>query len=144
MENDGKCLICEPQDLHFFLRLCEEHQSAMFFAARTILTGRNTCHVDDAVQNACIAIAENINLIKMRIPQNKLRAFIIRVVKNKAIDIMRREKRRDTLPLDDTDYHLIPDPLDEIIEKEDYENLLRAVMRLDEKYRTVLEAQLKN
>lgn len=132
-------------DLAYCIELIEENRNVMTAAARSILTGGYAGYVDDAVQNACISMAENISSIKNRLKCSKRCAFCVRVVKNKSIDIIRRNSKAVQQPLDDVAFALeseTPDPLDTVLESEGYEQLIRAIDSLDENYSTVLKYKL--
>ena len=138
-------LISDAEDLALFYSLCEQYGDLMMSAAKTVLTGRNACYVDDAIQNACISIARNINTIKLRIPCEKRRNFVVRIVKNAAVDIVRKENREESQSFDDIEYMVqenAPDPLDVVISKESYENILNSLRGLNETYRSILELKL--
>ena len=132
-------------NLELFASLCEEHRTVMFATARSALRGRNAHFVDDCVQLAMIKIAQNINYIKSCILCSKRRSFIVTIVRNTAIDIIRRESRVEIQSTDEIDFSLegsAKDPLDEIIEQESYETILKALRSLDERHRVVLEYRL--
>lgn len=134
-------MLNDPEELEFFVELIEENLTAMNTAARSILARGFSAYADDAVQDACISIANNIFSIKNRLECSKRRAFCVRIVKNKCIDIIRRNSKCTQQPLDDIDFSLesnAPDPLDEVLEKESYEKLIKAIGSLDENYSTVL------
>lgn len=129
------------EDLQYYIGLIEENEAAMTTAARSILTGGFSGYVDDAVQNACISIAENIVSIKNRLDCSNRRGFCVRVVKNKSIDIIRRNSKYKKQSLDDTDYAIkadTPTPLDEVLVNEGYERIIKAIKSLDENYSSVL------
>lgn len=86
-----------------------------------------------------------ISSIKNRLECSKRRAFCVRVVKNKSIDIIRRNSKAVQQPLDDVAFAFeseTPDPLDTVLESEGYEQLIRAIDSLDENYSTVLKYKL--
>lgn len=134
----------DAEELEFYITLIEENRAVMLQTARSMLSGKLSGYAEDAVQDACFSIARNIYLIKSRVECSKRRAFCVRVVKNKAIDIARREKNT-TQSYDEIDYEIpanILDPLDEFLETEAYDNLLAVINRLDESYKTVLKYKL--
>lgn len=138
-------MIENAEDLEFFVELIEENMAAMIATTRSILTGGNSGYVDDAVQNACISIAHNIFSIKSRLECNKRRAFCVRVVRNKCIDIIRRNTRNACQSVEEIDYTLeadIPGPLDVVLVKEDMEAVISAINTLDENYSSVLKYKL--
>lgn len=133
--------IDDPEDLAFFVALCERYRDVMYRTARSILTGGYRRHVDDAVQNAMIALAKNIKMIKTKIACSKRQGFIVRVVKNKAIDTIRHERLRPCSDLDSVAFMAASDeddPSDAVIRAENYAELIDAIKALDDNYRTIL------
>lgn len=138
-------LIPNPKDAALFVEMCETYQNDMYRTARAILTGKYARHIDDAVQDACISLAKNILLIKNKIPCSKRRSFIVRVVKNKAIDIIRHENKRAADSLEGLEFMAgtqEEDPLEVFIEKEGHQRVLSAINELEEIYRSVLAFKL--
>jgi len=132
-------------ELEFFIELIEENRSAMTIAARSVLSKSYSGYIDDAVQEACISIANNIFSIKNRLECSKRRAFCVRVTRNKCIDIIRRNSKYSVDAFDDVAYALESaneNPLDEMLRQERFEEIVEAINALDENYSSVLKYKL--
>lgn len=91
---------------------------------------RNEFDTEDAVHQAFLAIIENIKKIsRMKCPD--LVCYIVIIVKNKAIDILRERKY-----IVDSDYN--ENMIDEMLPEFEMHGLATALTELPERYRTVL------
>ena len=111
------------------------YKSRMYSIAYAILHNREDA--EDAVMDAVFSIVKNISLFSS-IPRNKTESLIVVIIRNAAINRYNYNKRRSTLPLEgaaidipDSD----PTPEEMFGQKEDYEELLRAIRSLDPIYR---------
>ncbi len=85
------------EDKSKFERLYEAYSGLMFHTAFKLLAQREDA--EDAVHHAFVKIAENIT--KISDPEcPKTRAFVVTIVENCAIDLLRSRKRRGEVPLD--------------------------------------------
>lgn len=83
-------LIDTPEDKTKFEIIYEEYRGLMFYIARNIL--HNPQDAEDAVHNAFVKIAENMDRISEAIcPRTK--SFVTIIVENKAIDIYRKRQK---------------------------------------------------
>ena len=70
----------------------------MFYVARQILSSDEDA--EDAVHEAFLAILRHMDDIS-DVPDPKTRAFVVLIAERKAIDLLRRNARRDALPLEE-------------------------------------------
>lgn len=112
-----------------FLELYERYGNAMLLVARRFFE-QDYGLAEDAVQNAWTKVAENFSKIQA-IPSKKRGAYLVIIVKNEAISMIRKQKKEF--------------PLDEAItgEEIDMENSTRPILEMihemPELYRAVLE-----
>ncbi len=91
-------MIDEPQDRHKFVKVYEAYVKLMFYVANEIL--HNSHDAEDAVQQAFISIAKNMkNISEVECP--KTRSYIVTIVENKAIDLLRAKVRRGEIELNE-------------------------------------------
>ncbi len=115
----------------------ENFYSFMCYTAGQVL-GQGKPEVDDAVHNAMLKIIERLDMIDLS-DAKKAKNLCGIIAKNIAKDHLKL-KENQTLPLDETfcDLPSEDDAVDEIVIKGDtYEIILRAIRRLDERYRDV-------
>jgi RNA polymerase sigma-70 factor (ECF subfamily) len=99
---------------------------------------QNQADAEDAVQNAFISIAMNMDKIDEAI-SDKTEAYIYIITKNKARDLIRAAKRR--IQYDDIDdhYDLSDDSfMQELTSQSQYSNILDCIYRMDDIYREML------
>ena len=87
-----------PRDKSRFVQIYETYQGLMFHTAFRLLGQPQDA--EDAVHEAFLAIAQNISKISDPMCK-KTKAYVVTIVGNKAIDQLRRRKRRPTVPLED-------------------------------------------
>lgn len=122
-------------DRAFVTELYERHKSIMYKQALNILRSRD--HVEDVVGDACLAIIDNILLIRT-LDGYILRAYIVSIVRNTAINFIARRDRQRKRAYLAGDEHLSevpsdePDPLSELMWREQVERLMRAIDTLPE------------
>lgn len=112
-----------------FLELYEQYGNAMLLVARRFF-GHDFGLAEDAVQNAWAKVVENFSKIQS-VPCKKRGAYLVIIVKNEAISMIRKQKKE--IPLDEA-----------IVGKEtDMENstqpILEMIHEMPELYRAVLE-----
>lgn len=99
----GKLLIFlsmleSDEDREAFMELYNLYSNSMILVAQKIFS-QNSSFVEDAVQNAWVRVIENFSKI-MEISCNKRGAYLVIIVRNEAISMMRKQKKE--LPLDET------------------------------------------
>ncbi len=83
-------MIETPEDKSKFERIYERYLGLMYYVADKILHNRQDA--EDAVHQAFVSVAENIRTISD--PESpETRSYIVVIVENKAIDIVRYRKR---------------------------------------------------
>lgn len=121
-------MIDGPKDKIKFEQLYHRYCGLMFHVARKILN--NDQNAEDAVSEAFLAIAKNINKIS-RICTHKTRAYVVIIVERKAIDIYRAKQRRGEAEFDEAyEGAVILAPADNAA--------AQAMARLPDKYRELL------
>lgn len=90
-------LIDEPDDKEKFAEIFRSYGNMMFSKAMSVL--HNTALAEEAVQESFLKIAKNIS--KISDPNcSKTAAFIVIIVRNTALDMLKSEHINDTEPLD--------------------------------------------
>lgn len=116
-------------DRHRFIQLYEQHHVQIEHTAMRIL--RDQQDAEDAVQNTFMQVIKHFDKI-YEIPCKNLPFWLISIVKNEALMILRKKKR--VVQLEDWDC---------IIEESeyisDYDELVQLFSRLPETYRAALE-----
>ena len=120
------------QDRAAFRSIYEHHRPRMEQTALRIL--KRQSDAEDAVQNAFIQVIRHFEKI-YEIPCEDLPFWLICIVKNEALMILRRRDR--DLPLEDWDGAALPaEPV------ADYATLVALIRTLPESFRAVLEMKL--
>jgi RNA polymerase sigma-70 factor, ECF subfamily len=130
-------LMDEPSRCRFEV-LYLEYRQLMFFAANQILHDENLA--EDAVHEAFMRILQNFNKFSF-LDCNKTRSTFVLIVKNIAIDILRKRMRQTTLSLDDYEELLSsdePDPEEDWLARETSQEILTAVNRMKPIYADIL------
>lgn len=132
-------LIDEPDDKEKFAEIFRSYGNMMFSKAMSVL--HNTALAEKAVQESFLKIAKNIS--KISEPNcSKTAAFIVIIVRNTALDMLKNEHINDTEPLDEAIPDISSDVLSRIISSDGYSALLNAVNGLDSIYSDVLMLKL--
>ena len=132
-------LIDEPDDKEKFAEIFRSYGNIMFSKAMSVL--HNTALAEEAVQESFLKIAKNIS--KISEPNcSKTAAFIVIIVRNTALDMLKNEHINDTEPLDEAIPDISSDVLSRIISSDGYSALLNAVNGLDSIYSDVLMLKL--
>lgn len=133
-------MLDEPEDKALFEDAYKKYRSKMLTVAYNILG--NYHDAEEAVSNAFFAIARNFGRVKKRSPQERA-AFYCVVTKNCSYDILRTQKRRNEIPLDD-DTEIADedsDVSDEALSDIGYNRIVEAIRSLPEHYAQVLYMQ---
>ena len=128
-------LIDEPTDKEKFLDLYVNYKYLMIKIAMEYLHDRGKA--EDAVQEAFFSIAKNIKKIEK--PCSKSKNLCVIIVRNKCIDMLRKEKGEiihieDVVVADEA-----ADLLEQALNREAAENIQKAFEKLDEKKRIVMQ-----
>lgn len=105
----------------------------------------NEADIEDFLQDIYMIIGENLSKID-EAEEKKTQNYLITITRNYVISHWRKNKnRREEEFLDETDYSTTKnDPLHIIINEEYYAIIRKALDKLDEKYRSVLELKYVN
>lgn len=121
-----------PEERKRLVSIYEQYHAAMERTAMRIL--RSNADAEDAVQNAFVRVICNFQKID-EIPCEKLRPWLITIVKNEALMLLR--KRKPTVSLDEL---ACPEPRTE--DKSGCRELIELIRTMPETYRAVLELKL--
>lgn len=121
-------MIDSPEDQSKFEKVYNAYKGLMFYVANRILG--NEQDAEDAVHNAFIKIAENIQKIGDAVCP-KTQSYVVTIVENKAIDLYRANRRRK-------EASYIDDISGIIVETQDAHGLEYCILRLPARYREVI------
>lgn len=121
-------MIDSPEDQSKFEKVYNVYKGLMFHVANRILN--NEQDAEDAVHNAFIKIAENIQKIGDAVCP-KTQSYVVTIVENKAIDLYRANQRRKEVAY-------IDDISGIIVETQDAHGLEYCILRLPARYREVI------
>ncbi len=114
----------------------KQYYSTMIYTAKSILD--DYALAEDGVSEAFIKIINNFNKIK-ELSIDKTRAYIIIIVRNTAIDLLRQRKNISDVSIDDID---IPNGeisvLDNLLVADAYNNIIRIIQSLPKSLLDVL------
>lgn len=127
--------IDDEENISKFEIIYNEYRKRMLDAACSIL--KNQEDSEDAVQNTFISIAKNMKAIDDPISVKTL-SYVLKATKNTAVNMLKKRKREATASIENIDD--IPD--EDFIEKLDihikFNNVVNAIVALDDKYKDVL------
>lgn len=132
-------LIDSEPDRIKFTQVYEKYRYLMLHTAQKILKDQDLA--EDAVHNSCLKIIEHLDKFT-EISSKKTKSLIVIITKNKAIDILRKERGLSQFPLEDVEYALQnndPDPLDYLISEQGYRHLLDSIDALTDTYKLPLQ-----
>ena len=123
-------MLSDEEDRKALYDLYMQYQDAMLRVARRYFPS-DTASADDAVQNAWLRAIDNFSKI-FEIPCKKRGAYLVIIVKNEALTLLRKHGRE--LPLDES--------LTEIGTEDDSASIVDVIRSMSETYRAVLEMRL--
>ena len=129
-------MIEEPEDHLRFEYIYQNYHKQMLLVASRVL--KNMEDTEDAVQDALLRIARNIDTIRNQ-EEWAVRGYVLTVTKNSALKILEKNLRRNA-----GGYPLNPriaqdeEVFNRVVNSLDYALLVRAVKHLDLRYRQVL------
>ena len=126
-----------PSDGALFEDIYETYRGKMFAVAFGVLG--NVHDSEDAVQDAFFGIADNFGTVKT-LEGPRLKAYLYRAAKNRAMDIARKRGRRE---LPEPELTQIPEAaddrrLEELISRSTVEKIRDCISELGETYRDVI------
>ena len=124
-------MLSDEGDRRRLFELYTQYQDAMLRVARRYFPADQAL-AEDAVQNAWLRVIDNFSRIS-EIPCKKRGAYLVIIVKNEALSLLR--KRTKELPLDES--------LTECsLEDDDSTSIIDTIRSMPETYRAVLEMRL--
>ncbi|MCM1545027.1 MAG: sigma-70 family RNA polymerase sigma factor [Ruminococcus sp.] len=117
------------------------YRSRMYAVAFKVL--HEPCAAEDAVHSAFLAIARNIDKIDT-IESVKTASYVIKAAKNTAINMAKKDSANEVIYLDTIDISSDEELLDRLCSQENLNDIVNAIMDLDEKYRDVLSLYYLN
>lgn len=123
-------IIENEEDKFKFEYLYKTYAQDMYAISYDIL--KNKMDAEDAVHQSFIKIAENFTKVSL-IPCNEIKAYIVIIVRNTAINLYRNNKYRA-----EHSTVLTNDITDDSFEKNDYSELVEAIKSLPQIYKDVL------
>jgi len=114
-----------------------EYHGLMIYTARKIL---NESAVDDAVSESFIKIIRNLDKI-LEISSYQTKSYIVNIVRNTSLDILRKSKRNEVENLDDmaeTISDVNVDVLGSLVSKEGHEAIKSAIKSLPDQLKDVV------
>lgn len=113
-----------------------EHKKAMFGVAYSIL--KDTAAAEDAVQEALLRLIRFCHRLPL-FSETKTRAYILKIVKNSAMDIYQLRKQNQHCEInEELEAGSDTDPLNSIIEQQGVSTIQEKIKNLPEMYREVL------
>lgn len=116
-------------DRQEFLELYKLHSNSMLLVAKKIFS-QDHSSAEDAVQNAWMKVVENFSKIQA-IPRKKRGAYLVIIVKNEAISMLRKWQKE--LPLDEA---IIGE---EVGIESSNQPILEIIRKMPQVYRAILE-----
>lgn len=102
-------LLLDAEEKKFFREIYENYKDDMFYTAYVIL--EDVQDTEDVLQEAFIALLSNMDKMKGNTPQRTWN-YIVTIVKNKAINLYNKKKKRTDMELPLTE-ELVADIVDE-------------------------------
>jgi RNA polymerase sigma-70 factor (ECF subfamily) len=118
-----------------FERIYDNYCKQMVFVAMGVL--HNTQDAEDAVQNALLGIARNMQ----NVPEDDRieRAYVLTAAKNAALNLLPGKQLRDSIQdISDLPIPSTEDLFQKVLDSQNYDLLLRAMQQLESPYREVL------
>ncbi|MDF1494430.1 RNA polymerase sigma factor [Caproiciproducens sp. CPB-2] len=130
-------------DRSFVEELYQKHGSTMLYIAQGIL--KDQARAEDAVSQAFLKIIDNLQKFHFE-NCNKTRGLVVIIVRHISYDMLKSEKRRHSVPLEEleTEVPAAEDdaPLESIVSAESYHFVMDCLSCLNEHYRDVLRLKL--
>jgi len=127
------------EEQEIFVALYNKYRYLMWYIANDML--KDAQLAEDAVQEAFLSVTKHINKIQ-DVGNSKTKKFLLTIVKNKSIDIIRKNGSTKYEDWEENDRFVAknsPDLLDDYITKDNYSYLLKCIANLSEIYKIVFE-----
>ncbi|MBQ9516602.1 MAG: sigma-70 family RNA polymerase sigma factor [Eubacterium sp.] len=128
-------LIDDEKDRSKFENIYYEYRERMFSAAFDVV--KNNEDAEDAVQNAFVGIANNMNAIGDEYSKKTL-SYVVKAAKNAAINIYNKKNKINTIEYDDELLISDNDFIDEITAKQKVDEIVDAIYGLKDTYKLPL------
>ena len=135
-------LIVDEPSRSKFESLYLEHRHIMLWMAMKILRDQDLA--EDAVHDAFLRVLKNLQIISLE-NCNKTRSFLVILVRNIAIDYLRKQKQQPEIDLADIDQYMPDyrsDPEQVMLDKAGRQRVLEAMMKMKPIYIDVLLLQI--
>ncbi len=135
-------LIDNQEDKDKFEYIYTNYRYTMLYVARQVLKDEHMA--EDAVHESFIKIIQIISKISLK-NCNKLKRFLVLIVRHKSIDMIRKNDKAKNVPIDDeldSNVELRDDVLDKIMSMQGLNNLMEIIRELDDTYRIPLELSI--
>lgn len=135
-------LIENQEDKDKFEYIYTNYRYTMLYEAKNVLKDEHMA--EDAVHESFIKIIQIISKISLK-NCNKLRRFLVLIVRHKSIDMIRKNDKAKSVPIDDEldlNVELRDDVLDKIMSIQGLNNLMEIIRELDDIYRIPLELSI--
>ena len=132
-------LIETESDKQKFIEIYDKYRFTMLHVAMGILEDQSMG--EDAVHNAFLKVIKHLDKLE-DVSCQKTKSWLVIIVKNCAIDLLRKEKSLRKEPFENEEFKmesLQPSPIEQLISKDGYNLLLESMANLDEIYKTVFE-----
>lgn len=123
-------LIDDEQNKSKFEQLYYEYRDRMMYVALSVL--HNNEDSEDAVHNAFIGIAKNMDSIG-EVASVQTLSYVLKATKNTAINMLGKNKRYETVDIENFDVVSDDDFFASLDVKERYNEVVNAIVNLDEK-----------
>lgn len=122
--------------------LYQQYYSTMFYVAKSILNDYSLA--EDAVSEAFIRIIKNVNKIG-ELHCHQTRAFVVVIVRNIALDMLRSQKSEKVVPFEDYDQVSYPDDtlFENMSTKEACKRITDCIETLNPNYRDILYLKVR-
>lgn len=127
------------EEQEVFVALYNKYRYLMWYIANDIL--KDAQLAEDAVQEAFLSLTKHMNKVQ-DIQSNRTKKFILTIVKNKSIDIIRKTGETKYEDWEENEQMISKkssDLLDDYITKDNYSYLLKCIANLNEIYKIVFE-----
>lgn len=90
-------LIDDLSDQELFINILDRYEKQMWYVANKVLN--DTHYAEDAVQNSLLRISINIRTLR-NLNDNQTRNYVLTAAKNAALDIIKKNNKFETVPID--------------------------------------------
>jgi RNA polymerase sigma-70 factor (ECF subfamily) len=125
-------MIDTEEEKNQFEHLYTTYKQDMYAIAYDVL--KNKEDAEDAVHQSFLKIADNFTKVS-QIPCNEIKAYIVIISRNTAIDMYRQNKNRATHTTELNETEIVDESY---FENKDYDELLKAIEQLPQIYKDVI------